>query len=83
MRKPWLSRFLFFTNPAGSDMIHVVRGRGGIGRLDGFRFHYLSGVRVRVPPPAPKFDRFRQEACRLFFVCIDCGLLSLALLREA
>ena len=32
-------------------------GRGGIGRLDGFRFHCLYGVRVRVPPPAP---------CRVF-----------------
>ena len=36
-----------------------IRGRGGIGRLDGFRFRYLSGVRVRVPPPAPnKHDSF-------------------------
>ena len=37
----------------GFPAAHIC-GRGGIGRLDGFRFHYLSGVRVRVPPPAPK-----------------------------
>ena len=37
----------------GSPAAHIC-GRGGIGRLDGFRFRYLSGVRVRVPPPAPK-----------------------------
>lgn len=36
----------------GSPAAHIC-GRGGIGRLDGFRFRYLSGVRVRVPPPAP------------------------------
>ena len=36
----------------GSSAAHIC-GRGGIGRLDGFRFRYLSGVRVRVPPPAP------------------------------
>ena len=36
----------------GSSAAHTC-GRGGIGRLDGFRFRYLSGVRVRVPPPAP------------------------------
>ena len=36
----------------GLPAAHIC-GRGGIGRLDGFRFRYLSGVRVRVPPPAP------------------------------
>ena len=36
----------------GIPAAHIC-GRGGIGRLDGFRFRYLSGVRVRVPPPAP------------------------------
>ena len=36
----------------GSSAAHIC-GRGGTGRLDGFRFRYLRGVRVRVPPPAP------------------------------
>ena len=40
----------------GNPAAHIC-GRGGIGRLDGFRFHCLSGVRVRVPPPAPKNRR--------------------------
>ena len=42
----------------GFPAAHIC-GRGGIGRLDGFRFRYLIGVRVRVPPPAPnKHDSF-------------------------
>ena len=52
----------------GFSVTHIC-GRGGIGRLDGFRFRYLSGVRVRVPPPAPEKcpTQFEQaeETCEL------------------
>ena len=51
---------------AGSPAAHIC-GRGGIGRLDGFRFRYLSGVRVRVPPPAPR-RRKRYSACGGIFL---------------
>ena len=60
---------------AGFPAAHIC-GRGGIGRLDGFRFRYLSGVRVRVPPPAPKIDKPRKELVDFYLLPLHYSLFT-------